>query len=94
MDAWHQDAAKCLGINVTDSVRKRTGLDKAVHYVPGLMDNSKNFKAIQGGISEMITRQTSPIIYQQDQSDLYAEDAQLISMNGKIYYLQSPKSEA
>lgn len=94
MDAWHQDAAKCLGINVTDSVRKRTGLDKAVHYVPGLMDNSKNFKAIQGGISEMITRQTSPIICQQDQSDLYAEDAQLISMNGKIYYLQSPKSEA
>ncbi len=94
MNAWHQEAAKRLGINVTDSVRKRTGLDKAVHYVPGLMDNRKNFKAIQGRISEMITHQTSPIICQQDQSDLYAEDVQLISMNGKIYYLQSPKSEA
>ena len=93
MNAWHQEAAERLGINVTDSVRKRTGLDKAVHYVPALMDNSKNFKAIQGGISEMITRQTSPIICQQDQSNLYKEDVQLVSMNGKIYYLQSPKEK-
>ena len=93
LNDWHQEAANRLGINVADSVRKRTGIDKVVHYIPGLVDNSKNFKAVQDGTSEMITHQTSTFSCRQDQSNLYAEDVQLISMNGKIYFCSSENQD-
>lgn len=94
LSTWHQETAKRLGINAADSIRKRTGFDKAVHYLPGRFDDRKNFKAISEGTSKMIKQQLSGIAIPQHQnSDLYAEDVQLISMNGKLYYLQDKSEE-
>ena len=51
--------------------------------------------AINKKTVDMITAQASvkSIKHPQDTSDLYAEDVQLISKDGKIYYLPMGKAE-
>lgn len=39
----------------------------------------------------MIEKQSASNIHEYDTSDLYAEDVQLISKDGKIYYLPTEK---
>lgn len=84
---WHQDMTERLKIDVSEIRRKRSGFDGAIHFLPGLFNDDLNFKGIEKNTAEMITVQTEGMSYKHDVSNLYAEDVQLISKNGKIYYL-------
>ena len=66
-----------------------------IHFIPGLFNDDLNFRAIDEKTVDMITVQASvkSIEHPQDTSDLYAEDVQLISKDGKIYYLPMDKAE-
>ncbi|RIY24671.1 hypothetical protein CJI51_07890, partial [Bifidobacteriaceae bacterium WP021] len=68
---------------------------RVIHFIPGLFDDDLNFRAINKKTVDMITAQASvkSIKHPQDTSDLYAEDVQLISKDGKIYYLPMGKAE-
>ena len=91
---WHQQTAKRLKIDTVETRRKRDGIDRVIHFVPGLFNDNLNFRSIEAGIAEMIQTQSEgkQVTYEHDTSDLYSEDVQLIIKDDKIYYL--PENES
>lgn len=91
LTTWHQDIWKILNIELEESRRKRRGFDGAIHYVPGLINKKLNFREIDQDTVAMIGLQVSGTndfqVPKQTQTELYQEDVQLISKNGKVYYL-------
>lgn len=92
LTAWHEGTTKRLGIETDKTRRKRAGFDGVVHFIPGLFNDDLNFRSIEKKTASMIAEQSSghEALHKADTSELYAEDVQLISKDGKIYYL--PKS--
>lgn len=89
LTSWHEKTAERLGIEASESRRKRAGFDGVIHFIPGLFKDDLNFRGIEKNTVNMITAQKigHEKAYQVDTSELYAEDVQLISKDGKIYYL-------
>ena len=52
---WHEDNAKRLGIELSESKRKRTGFDGVIHWLPGLIKEDFNFRAISEKTAELIS---------------------------------------
>ena len=89
---WHQETTKRLSVDTTETRRKRDGWDKAIHFIPGLINDEWNFRSISERTAGMIDSQVggrSKMCH--DTSDLYIEDVQLFSKNGKVYYLPQVK---
>lgn len=95
LTAWHEGTAERLGIEMDESRRKRAGFDGVVHFIPGLFNDDLNFRGLEERTANMITAQKTghDNAYKMDKSELYAEDVQLISRDGKIYYLPESKAE-
>lgn len=89
---WHQSTAERLDIDISAERRRRDGLDRVVHLLPGFFNDNINFKAIKKNTARMIKTQSANRVQAYDTSDLYAEDVQLISKGGKVYYLPTEKS--
>lgn len=60
-----------------------------------LLNDDLNFRGIEERTASMITAQKAGHVctHKIDISELYAEDVQLISKDGKIYYLPVSKAE-
>lgn len=95
LTAWHEGTAERLGIEADESRRKRAGFDRVIHFIPGLFNDDLNFRGIEERTASMITAQKAGHVctHKIDKSELYAEDVQLISKDGKIYYLPVSKAE-
>lgn len=95
LTAWHDGTTKRLGIDIDGIRRKRAGLDGVIHFIPGLFNKDFNFRSIEKKTATMISAQASghEALHIADTSELYAEDVQLISKNGKLYYLPENKEE-
>jgi len=95
LTGWHDATVKRLEIDTEEIRRKRSGFDGVVHFIPGLFNDDLKFKAIDKKTASMITEQASGRAFEhpQDMSDLYAEDVQLISKNGNVYYLPTDRAE-
>lgn len=95
LTGWHQTSVNRLGIDMDEIRRKRAGFDGVIHFIPGLFNDDLNFRAIDEKTVGMIAVQASvqSIEHPQNTTDLYAEDVQLISKDGKIYYLPMDKAE-
>lgn len=95
LTGWHQTSVNRLGIDMNKIRRKRAGFDGVIHFIPGLFNDDLNFRAIDEKTVGMIAVQASvqSIEHPQNTTDLYAEDVQLISKDGKIYYLPMDKAE-
>lgn len=96
LTGWHQTSVERLGIDTQEIRRKRVGIDGVIHFIPGLFNDDLNFRAINENTVNLIEVQSSvkSTAHLQDTSDLYAEDVQLISKEGKIYYyLPTEKTE-
>lgn len=93
LTAWHDGTTQRLGIETDEIRRKRTGFDGVIHCIPGLFNDDFNFRSIEKKIAMMISAQASghEALHIADTSELYAEDVQLISKNGKLYYLPENK---
>lgn len=85
---WHKAATKRLRIDISEIRRKREGFDGIIHFLPGLFNDDLNFRAIEENTAKMIEIQSDDNfkVHEYDTSDLYAEDVQLISKDGKVYY--------
>lgn len=83
------NSAKRLGININEVRRKREGLDGAIHFIPSLLNDDYKFRPINMKTANMITEQIKnrEDRYVADTSELYSEDVQLISKDGRLYYL-------
>lgn len=92
---WHQYTAKKLNIDTEETRHKRYGFDGIIHFIPGLIKNEFNFRAIDKSIANIIDEQVygNGSSHQQEQSELYLEDVQLIAKDGKVYYLPERKAE-
>ncbi len=89
---WHQGTTKRLSVDTAEIRRKRGGWDKAIHFIPGLINDEWNFRSISERTAGMIDSQVGGHNeLHHDNSDLYVEDVQLISKDGKVYYLPSHK---
>ena len=95
LTAWHDGTTQRLGIETDEIRRKRAGFDSLIHFIPGLFNDDFNFRSIEKKTAKMITAQASghESLHVVDTSELYAEDVQLISKDGKIYYLPESKEE-
>lgn len=95
LTAWHCGITKRLGIETEKTRRKRAGFDGVIHFIPGLFHDALNFRRIEKKTANMITAQKKghENAHQMDPSELYAEDVQLISKDGKLYYLPETKAE-
>lgn len=95
LTAWHDETTQRLGIKTDEIRRKRAGFDGVIHFIPGLFNDDFNFRSIEKKTAKMITAQASghESLHVVDTSELYAEDVQLISKDGKIYYLPESKEE-
>ncbi|MDZ5501333.1 hypothetical protein U1303_00560 [Enterococcus cecorum] len=95
LTAWHDGTTQRLGIETDEIRRKRAGFDSVIHFIPGLFNDDFNFRSIEKKTAKMITAQASghASLHVVDTSELYAEDVQLISKDGKIYYLPESKAE-
>ncbi|HZJ90256.1 MAG TPA: hypothetical protein VFC89_01170 [Oscillospiraceae bacterium] len=92
---WHKISVERLNIDTGLVRRKRGGVDSIIHLLPGLFDDYFNFRSIPTNTAAMITSQSTghEVVIHQDKSNLYAEDVQLISKGGKIYYLPESRLE-
>lgn len=95
LTAWHDGTTQRLGIETDEIRRKRAGFDGVMHFLPGLFNDDFNFRSIEKKTAKMITAQVSgqESLHIVDTSELYAEDVQLISKDGKLYYLPESKAE-
>lgn len=95
LTAWHEGTTKRLGIDIEEIRRKRDGIDSVIHFLPGLFNDDFNFRSIEKKTAKMITDQLSghENSHYIDTSELYNEDVQLFSKDGKIYYLPENKTE-
>lgn len=89
---WNESNVKRFGIDVAQSKRKRQGLDGLIHKIPGKFREELNFRQIDENTAKaigiQITQQTGSCC---SRRELYDEDVQIISKDGKLYYL--PLSE-
>lgn len=92
---WHEGAAKRLGIDISKATRKREGFDEVIHWIPGLFKDDMNYRSISERTAEMIKMQSSggTSSHLPGKEELYNEDVQIISRDGKLYYLP-PTSDA
>ncbi len=86
--AWNDDIIKQLKIDVTTARRKRVGIDGAIHWLPGLVNEDLKFKDISERTIQMIEKQTAFTLPKQNSRsfDMFAEDVRLIAKDGKLYY--------
>lgn len=93
---WHQSTTKKLKIDIDEVRRKRGGFDEVTHFLPGLIKDDWRFKTIPKRTVSMIREQTlrQKKTLCQDTTNLYAKDVELISKNGKLYYVPADKNEA
>lgn len=95
LTAWHDDTTKRLGIETSSARRKRDGFDGAVRWLPGLLFDDLNFRSISDTTVSMIESQTAGYSMEHKVAiDLFKEDVQLISKNGKVYYLPAEENGA
>lgn len=96
LTAWHNGTTQRLGIDIEEIRRKRDGFDGIVHSFLGLLINDDlSFRSMEKKTASMIAEQSSghKALHNVDTSELYAEDVQLISKDGKIYYFPENKYE-
>lgn len=88
LTAWHGTVVERLKIDTDEDRRKRTGVERAVYFLPGLFNDDLNYRSIKKSTSNMICTQASGETQMLiDKSELYSKDVQLIVKEGKIYYL-------
>jgi hypothetical protein len=93
VSSWHEKTAKRLGIELDESRRKRSGVDGVIYFIPGLFNDDFNYREMNEETEEMIAKQKIGYNnkFKSDSSELYLDDVQLISKDGKIYYLPMNK---
>ena len=90
--SWHKKSTKKFRIQISRKRIKRSGLDGAVHSIPGFFDEKHNYKKLPNDVVEIIKEQTNKSsIATNNDDDLYKKDVCLIMKDSKVYYLPESK---
>ncbi len=87
LQEWHQSHEEKFAIDIANAKRKRLGFEGLVFKLPGLIDDKWNYKNVSESTIEMIENQSSSILQNTNSIDLFQEDVQVITKQGKLYYL-------
>ena len=89
LSGWHEATVKRLKVDISETKRKRSGIDAAIHWIPGLFDEKHNYRAISERTADMIGVQlnSTASISAEERKELYSEDVQIVSKDGKLFYL-------
>ena len=86
--SWHLGTMERLQVDLKAGRRKRRGLDRAIHFLPGLFKDAWNYRAIDEKSARMMAAQAkAEEVAMGEQTDYYADDVELFSVGGKFYYL-------
>ncbi len=85
---WHTDTAERLGVRLEECKHRRRGLDRALHWLPGLFKKDLKYRDMPASTVALIERQTTAEpISAAAHDDLFHEDVEIIAKDGKLYYL-------
>ena len=89
LSKWHSEHIHRYNIDINESRRKRQGIDGAAHFLPSLLKEDWKYRGVKEETANMISVQFEgrekdfiPMT-----ADIYERDLELISKDGKIYYL-------
>lgn len=86
--AWHTFTAEKLGLRLEESRRKRRGLDRAIHWLPGLFKKDLKYREMPASTVALIENQIAgDLPAQTETGDLFRDDVEIIAKDGKLYYL-------
>ena len=92
---WHQDNAKRLGIDLEKGQRKRTGIDSLIHFVPGLFKKDHRYRGLgEDTLADIKEQSGAKKILLSSDVDLFQKDVEILSQNGKFYYLAKNEEAA
>ena len=88
--SWHEAEIAKLKIDPEASLKKRKGIDAAVHFIPSLVKKEQKYYKIPEPISDMIKEQLRGGVSEQVpvMGDIFHSDVQLIVRGGKVYYFR------
>ena len=86
---WHRVMTERLEINTEENLRKRSGWDRVLHYVPGLFKKEQNYCSIDEAVSQKIREQGAEqrLLSAPDEKNLFEMNVPLVFKNGKVFYL-------
>ncbi|UJF16273.1 hypothetical protein LZ578_03855 [Jeotgalibaca sp. MA1X17-3] len=86
---WHSNQINELGIDIDRNRRKRVKLNKVIYNLPGLVNESYNFKTVSNETVGIITNQIAQgeNMNKIEKNDLFQQDVKVIVKEGKLYYL-------
>lgn len=94
LHTWHEEATQRLGVIVSKRKRRRNGMDAAVFFLGGLVNEDLNFVDFSQELADMIREQSSfqlPVVC--DLSTWYEQPAQLVFKEQTIFYLPPEASK-
>lgn len=85
---WHEKQVEVLGIDIDKNRINKTGIERVVATIPGLVDDNWYYKELESGFGQKINAQKieNRLIPNQPEN-VYDNDVQIIIKNGKLYYL-------
>lgn len=87
LKGWHESNVKRLGVNLEENKRKRQGVEGFFMKPLTLFNKNLNYKGMSEGTVQRIEHQTGTLTEEDDESDLFKEDVNIIAKDGKLYYL-------
>jgi hypothetical protein len=90
---WHHNQVERLKIDLSKERAAKSGIEAIVSAPLGWINEKHNYRALDKTIVHAITLQADQTIGNTEQPrDVYAEDVELIIMDGKYYYLPMPQT--
>ncbi|MBO5528208.1 MAG: hypothetical protein J6A47_02680 [Bacilli bacterium] len=90
---WHSEQGEKLGYDSSAKRRRRNGIDSAVHFVPGLFNKERRYRAVAEDTIRVINEQTNveemPAITKED---LFQSDVQLVGGKNKVFFVTKKKA--
>ncbi len=93
LTAWHKFTTEKLGVRLEESKRRRKGLDRALHFFPGLFKKDLKYRDMPASTVALIESQIDSVVPAYGETtNRFDEPVELIVRDGRIYYLlEEPK---
>jgi len=88
LKSWHDDKISALSIDLIQKRVAKSGFDRVVSAPLTLIDDDKfGYKPITDGVVQKVTTQIATEFETPPQSEIYANDVEIIIKDGKYFYL-------
>lgn len=87
---WHNEVSNKLQIDLDSERIKKTGIEKFLFYVPGLINDDLNYKDLPNNLVSMIRKQSNDEIKDTSRTiGLYGNDLKVLYKDDKAYFIDS-----